>query len=177
MSISELADVLRTIEDITNVKDEITGNDESYSFGSLDYSNIDVGSLSYTYLIQTNDDVKLITLSNSFEYETIGLYSNTRLLDMLNNFNSTYMGFKALVLDKRKNNSKSSLDSKRTKINTITVTFNTDLIFSRQADLFKSETKKSFIICLRILGNAPSSFSEMMTEYGIDHKNISNGNM
>ena len=65
MSVSELADVLKTIENITNLKEEVTSNDESYSFGSLDYSNSDVGILTYTYLIQKRNEVKLITLSNS----------------------------------------------------------------------------------------------------------------
>ena len=177
MSVSELADVLKTIENITNLKEEVTSNDESYSFGSLDYSNSDVGILTYTYLIQKRNEVKLITLSNSFEYETVGLYSNTRLLNMLNEFNSTYMGFKAFILEKRKENRKYSIGSKKEMLNTVAVTFNTDLIFHRQANLFKDETKKSFSICLHILGNAPSLFSEMMAEYGINHKSISNENM
>lgn len=176
MSISELADTLKTIENVSSVKEEATGHDESYSFGSLDYVNSDVGVLTYTYLIQINNNVKLITLSNSFEYDTIGLYSNTRLLNMLNELNSKYMGFKAFILEKR-NEGKVNLGLKKEIRNTISVTFNTDLVFSRQVDISKNEIKKSFIICLNILGNAPSLFSEMMSEYGINHKNISSENM
>ena len=37
MSISELGGVLKTIENITNVKEEKTDSDVAYSFGSLDY--------------------------------------------------------------------------------------------------------------------------------------------
>lgn len=174
MSISELGDVLKTIENITNVKEEKTDNDGVYSFGSLDYSNDEVDIMSYTYLIQTRSEVKLVTFSNSFEYDTIGLYSNTRLFKMVNDFNSIYMGYKAFVLEKRGSNT--GLNFKREKNDTLAVTFNTDLVFYRHADLFKEETKKAFTICLNILSNAPSLFSEMMTEYGIRHKNISNEN-
>ncbi|PKQ51333.1 hypothetical protein CXH12_02495 [Citrobacter portucalensis] len=178
MSISELGDALKAIENITNVKEEKTDNDgAAYSFGSLDYYNDEVGIMSYTYLIQTRGEVKLVTFSNSFEYDTIGLYSNTRLFKMVNDFNSTYMGYKAFVLEKRKDESNIGLNFKREKNGAIIVTFNTDLVFYRHADLFKEETKKSFTICLNILSNAPSLFSGMMTEYGIRHKNISNESM
>ncbi|HDU1493480.1 TPA: hypothetical protein REW05_005150 [Klebsiella pneumoniae] len=177
MSISELGGVLKTIENITNVKEEKTDSDVAYSFGSLDYYNDEVGIMSYTYLIQTRNEVKLVTLSNSFEYDTIGLYSDTRLFKMVNDFNSTYMGYKAFVLEKRKDESIIGLSLKRDMNDTLSVTFNTDLLFYRHTDLSKEETKRSFTICLNILSNAPSLFSEMMTKYGIRHKNISNENM
>lgn len=99
MSISELGGVLKTIENITNVKEEKLIA-MWLTFGSLDYYNDEVGIMSYTYLIQTRNEVKLVTLSNSFEYDTIGLYSDTRLFKMVNDFNSTYMGYKAFVLEK-----------------------------------------------------------------------------
>lgn len=173
MRFSELADVLRGINGVTNLKEESTDIDDiddSYSFGTLEFS-----SVSYTYLINKKNSVKLITISNSFEYDTLGLYTDSRLFNMVNNFNSTYMGFKAFILDRRKSNE--SMTLKTSKINTMAVAFNTEFLFPIELDLNRAEIKKSLLICLDTLGQAPALLSEMMFEYGIKHKNISSGNM
>jgi len=170
MRFSELAEALLEIDGVKNIKEEASDVDDSYSFGTLEFS-----SVSYTYLISKKNKVKLITISNSFEYDTLGLYTDSRLFTMVNNFNSTYMGFKAFILERRKNNLLINIENEKT--NTMAVTFNSEFLFPIELDLNKSEIKKSLLICLEILGQAPALLSEMMFEYGIKHKNISNGQM
>jgi len=170
MSFSEMVEALQLIDDVRNVKEENPVGD--FSFGSFEYLFDENRTISYTYFFQTKKETKLISISNTFEYDLTGLYTKNRILEMINDFNVNFMGFKVSLLKNKINNNDASdfFDKNKSKKESkLIVNFATELYFHRYADLTSKETIKNISVHLKALEYAPVLFSDEMNENGIAH--------